>query len=122
MDQNTTQDTAVRDNGVEKYLEEAEKELLQIIIDNMEKGEMTLDDAHILARDYMALLPVTDKNDLMHKLEEYTNMHPGTQSIVDKVKQLVEVSRSRDTLEKMKHLIKAGDIKTAIEAVKGGND
>lgn len=122
MDQKAIQVNAVRDNAMAVYIGQVEKDLLQLIIDNMEKREMTLDEAHVLAKDYMALLPAVDKSDLMQKLLGYSELHPETQVVVESLKHLYETSRSQNTLEHMKHLIKQGDINSAMEVVKGGVD
>ncbi len=108
-------------DSMEKYLEEIERDLLKVIINNMEHRGMTLEQAHILAKEFLALLPPADKQDLLQKLLGYTQVHPEAKLIADNFRKIYETSRDQQTLEKMRQHIQSGNIEQAISVAKGGD-
>ena len=107
---------------LDAYLEDVERDLLKVIIDNMEHRGMTIDQAHNLAKEFLAILPPADKQDLLQKLTGYTTAHPEAKMIADNFRKLYEISRDQETLEKMRQHIQSGNIEQAIMVAKGGDN
>lgn len=95
-----------------------EKELLEIIIQNLQSNKITLEEAKALARDFLATLPVKDQEDLLAKLKTIGQLHQEAQGIY--VNEITKITnQKRDiALTKMRQAIHNGDMASAIQIAK----
>lgn len=104
----------------EQLTEEVEKDLVQHILENIEDGTLTLDDAQKLAQEFLTLLPFQDKKDLVEKLQRLGTEHDeANQVYVKYAKPVADEQRDQKLAELAGH-IKAGNIEHALTIVKGG--
>lgn len=100
-------------------VEEVEKDLLKHIIANMEEGKITVEESQQLARDFLALLPVNDKEELLQKLNKLGKTHSEVQAVyLDLVRPHEEAIRQQKLTQMSEH-IKQGNIEQAISIAKG---
>ena len=109
------------DNSISREeIEAIEKELLDEIVKNMEQNKITMNDAEQAAKDFLALLPILDKKDLLEKLKRFAQDHYEGQGVFLKyVKPFEEEERLRK-LDAMAGHIKKGNIQEALSVAKGG--
>lgn len=113
------QNVKADDSGVPEYIEEVERDLLKVIVDNMEHRGMTLEQAHLLAKEFLTLLPPADKKDLLHKLKGFSKEHPETKPVVNNFNRIYQLTKDQETLEQMRQHLQKGNIEKAIEVAKG---
>ena len=121
MDPNSGQKLNVDDAQIADYLEEVERDLLKVIVDNMEHRGMTLDQAHLLAKEFLSLLPPADKLDLLHKLQGFSVEHPEVKPVVANFNRIYQITKDEETLDLMRQHLQSGNIEKAIETAKGDN-
>lgn len=106
--------------SMDPFLEEIEKKLLEHITGNMEKGKITIEQSQQLAKEFLALLPVADKEDLLKKLSVLGRTYPEAQAVYLDYALPYEEQQRQQKLTKMSELIKQGNIEQAISTAKGG--
>lgn len=108
-------DTTVTEDEVQ----EVEKELLDEITKNLEENKMTMDDAQQTAKDFLALLPIQDKKDLLEKLRLFAKGHTLGQGVFLKYAKPQEEKERVEKLHAMATHIKVGNIDQALQIAKG---
>lgn len=99
-------------------LEAVEKELLDLIIAHLKENKIKLEDAQLLARDFLAALPITDQKDLLIKLKSLGDTYPEAGQIyVDELSKS-EVKNRDQKLTEIRNHIKQGNIDQAITSAK----
>jgi hypothetical protein len=99
-----------------------EKDLLLEIIKRVDEQKMTEEQAQQLAKDFLALLPIQDKKDLLDKLSKFSqanNEAAGT--YLKYAAPYAEEERLRK-LELMSKHIQNGEIENALAVAKGGTN
>ena len=96
-----------------------EKELLSIIIDNLKQAKMTVEQARSLSREFLALLPLQDKKDLLEKLYKFEVKHGVTKSLYLKFAVPIEEEERQKKLTLMSQHIQNGQIEHALAVAKG---
>lgn len=107
------------DQSMQTITTDVEKDLLQAIIDNLKKNSIKIDEARKLAREFLALLPMQDKKDLMEKLYKFSQDHTETKSIYLKYAKPYEEEERQRKLTLMSEHIKNGEIEHALTVAKG---
>jgi hypothetical protein len=107
------------DPSMQNITTEVEKELLQIIIDNLDQEKMTVEEAQAVAKEFLALLPLQDKKDLLEKLYKLSQDHSETKGMYLKYAKPYEEEDRLKKLELMSDHIKNGRIENAIAIAKG---
>jgi uncharacterized membrane-anchored protein YjiN (DUF445 family) len=108
------------DPSMQDIVTDVEKELLQAIIKNLKANLMTEDQARELAREFLALLPMQDKKDLLTKLYSFSQKHVEAKSVYLKYAKPFEEEERVKKLELMSQHIQNGQIEHAITVAKGG--
>ena len=95
-----------------------EDELVEIIIQSLKKNKIDTTQAQNLAADFLAVLPITDQQDLLNKLKYLGQQHPETQPLY--VEEITKITNQRrdETLTQMRQAIHKGDMNTAIAIAK----
>lgn len=110
-----------KDESVEKLVSNVERELLFHIIKNMKQRKISIAEAHHLAKDFMNILPVKDKEDLLNKLKKLSRRYPEASELYVKYIIPHEEEKREQLLNTMRSHIQNGDIEKAIDVVKGEN-
>lgn len=108
-------------DSVQDLVEQVERELLDEIIANMETDAMSLEDAEQLARDFLAVLPAADKEDLLRKLQGVGEKYIAARSVYLKHAAPHEEQKRQELLDTMSTHIKSGNIEEALTIAKGAN-
>lgn len=108
------------DDTTEAIVKEIEKELVNAILDNIEQNRMSKEQAQFLAREFLALLPIQDKHDLLEKLGKFSKLHIEAKSIFLKYGAPIENEERQKKLELMSQHIQNGQIEHALDVAKGG--
>ncbi len=104
---------------LQPVVEEVEKDLLNHIIANMEDGKITVEQSQQLAREFLALLPVHDKDELLQKLNTLGKTHAEAQAVYLDLARPHEETIRQQKLTQMSEHIKQGNIEQAISIAKG---
>lgn len=97
-----------------------EKELLAEIMKHLEDNSMTAEGAQELAREFLSLLPIQDKHDLLKKLQKLSDDNHETQGIYLKYAKPYEEEERLKKLQLMSEHIQNGNLDHAIAVAKGG--
>lgn len=107
------------DQTIDELVEDVENELLQVIIKYMDHEQMNEEQASKLAAEFLALLPISDKRDLLAKLKTYSDEHVEAKSVYLKYAKPIEEEERQKKLALMSHHIKNGQIEHALNVAKG---
>jgi len=99
---------------------EVENDLLAEIIKNLEQNKITDEQAKKQARDFLALLPIADKKDLLNKLSLLRQSNKETSEVYLRYAKSYEEEDRLKKLKLMSHHIKTGQIEQALAVAKGG--
>jgi hypothetical protein len=108
------------DQSMQAITEDVEKDLLEAIIENLEQNKIDTDEAKKVAKDFLSLLPIQDKKDLLEKLNTLSKSHTETQNLYLKYARPIEEEEKQRKLSLMSEHIKKGQIEHAITIAKGG--
>ena len=106
---------------MQQITDDLEKELLEIIITHLRSHEMHEPQARKLAHDFLLLLPLEDKQDLLQKLYALSKRHRETKELYLKYAKPIEEEDRQKKLALMSDHIKNGQIEHAINIAKGEN-
>lgn len=96
-----------------------EKDLLQAIITNLKQNRMTEDQGRQMAKEFLTLLPMQDKRDLLDKLYKFSQAHIEAKGTYLKYAKPLEEEDRLKKLELMSQHIQNGNIDHAINVAKG---
>lgn len=95
-----------------------EKELLELILQNLENNKIDADKAQSLAKDFLAILPIASQQDLLDKLKNLSDTYEEVKEVyVDELSKISNVQRD-EALTKMRNAIQKGNIEHAINTAK----
>lgn len=97
-----------------------EKELLAEITKNLDQEKMSPEEAEELAKEFLALLPIKDQEDLLEKLSKFSQQSTEAQGIYLKFAKPLEEEERQKKLTLMSQHIKNGEIEHALAVAKGG--
>lgn len=101
---------------------DVEEELLKEIITRLEKGSLTVDNAQKLAKEFLSLLPVKDRKDLLEKLHALSGENTDARGIYLKYAVPMEEQERHRKLDLMSQHLHGGNIEQAIAVAKGGQN
>jgi spore maturation protein CgeB len=107
-------------SDINPLIEQVEKDLLDEIIKNLEQNIITDDQAKKQANDFLSLLPINDKKDLLDKLQKLSQVNKETKEIYHKYASSFEEEERQKKLQLMSEHIKNGQIDQALSVAKGG--
>ncbi|HXS14720.1 MAG TPA: hypothetical protein VN711_01200 [Candidatus Saccharimonadales bacterium] len=108
-------------------VKQIEKELVELIIAHLKGNQIDVETARQQARDFLALLPVSDQKDLLSKLKELGDKYYEAKEIYAEELGKVEEAKRQQTLSQMRDYIQQGNLDSAIATAKamypekGGN-
>lgn len=110
------------DAATQAILDQVEKDLLDAIVDNLTQNKMTPEQAEKTAKEFLALLPIQDKHDLLEKLGKFSKTHNEGKSLYIKYGAPIEDEERQKKLQLMSDHIKNGQIEHALNVAKGVNN
>ena len=113
-------DTQSQDD-LKKFLENVERDLLLDIILNMRNRKITVGDAEKLARDFLAVLPIRDRQDLLGKLKSLSGKYSEARDVYLKYAAEEHETEKNQAVDTIANHIKNGEIEKALEVAKGVN-
>jgi len=112
--------TYMPDASMQTITTDVEKELLEVIIQNLKKHSLHVPEAKQLAREFLSLLPLQDKKDLLDKLYNFSQKHGETKGVYLKYAKPMEEEERQKKLELISQHIQNGQIENALRVAKGG--
>lgn len=109
------------DQSIQTLTEDIEKELLDEIINNLDTAAITVEEAQAVAKEFLSLLPLQDKKDLLEKLYKLSKDHSETADLYLKFAKPIEEDDRQKKITLMSEHIKKGQIEHALAVAKGGN-
>lgn len=106
---------------LKEYLENVERDLLLDIILNMRYRRITVGEAEKLARDFLAVLPVKDRHDLLEKLKGLSGKYQEARDVYVKYATEEHEEEKNKAVDIIAGHIKSGEIEKAIDVAKGVN-
>jgi hypothetical protein len=102
----------------QQELDAVEKELLELIVRHLEDNKMDVPTAQKLAKDFLAVLPVENRADLLEKLKALgENYDEAKQVYFQEISKDNEV-KEQVALQNMSHAIRQGNIDHALTIAK----
>lgn len=114
--------TQVAIDPVKDFVSKVESDLLFHIITNMKKKQIAVPTAQQLARDFLALLPVKDKEELLIKLQKLAATYPEAREVYVQYAVPFEEEKRQEKLLAMAAHVNSGDIEKALLIAKGGQN
>ncbi len=107
-------------NDLNNVVKDVEKELLLEIVKNLDQSKITPEQAQLLAQEFLALLPIQDKKDLLDKLYKLSQTNLETKGVYLNYARSYDEEERHKKLELMSQHIKNGEIEHALSVAKGG--
>ena len=104
---------------MQNIVKDVENDLLNIIINNLKQNSIDTDGARKMAREFLSLLPMQDKHDLLKKLHKLSVDHKQTQGLYLKYAQPYEEEERQKKLALISEHLKNGQIEHALTIAKG---
>ena len=108
------------DTSINDLVKEVENELIEEIIEKLDEKQMSVANARQLARDFLKLLPMEDKQDLLTKLYNFSERHSQVKEMYVKFAKPIENEERERKLTEMSEHLRNGNIEHAIAVAKGG--
>lgn len=108
------------DQSIQTITTDVENELFDEIVRNLDQATITAEEAQSVAKEFLTLLPLQDKKDLLDKLYKLSLDHGETKELYLKFAKPIEEADRLKKLELMSQHIKNGQIENALAVAKGG--
>jgi len=105
---------------LQQLIADIKTEVMTEIIWDIRKSDMTTERAHDLAKDFLALFPITDFKDLFMKLQLLSKKYKELEVVFIKYSNEFAEGLKQTVLQEAHPFIQNGDIETAIKLIKGG--
>jgi hypothetical protein len=99
-----------------------EKELMSEIINRLDNDKMTEEEAQAFAQEFLSLLPVHDKKDLLNKLTQLNKDSQAAHGVFLKHAAPHEEDERQRKLREMSEHLQSGNIEHALAVAKGGQN
>jgi hypothetical protein len=103
---------------IQQQTEAVEKELLDLIIRYLRQSQIDVRTASKLARDFLAVLPMKNRQDLLQKLKDLSENYDAVKLVYQQELSKDEGEREKQALKQMQHAIRQGNIEHAINVAK----
>ena len=99
-------------------VEQVKKELVELIIVHLRENKIDVDKSRQLAADFLAVLPITDWQDLLNKLKTLGQKYKEAQELYVEEFRKVSDQKRNDALNSMRKCILQGNMDEAITVAK----
>ena len=107
---------------IQDEVQAVKKELVDIIVKNLKENKIPLARAQKISRDFLDLLPISDKQDLLAKLKNLSKNYPETTGVyVEELNKATDTKRDQ-ALSQMRDHIQNGNVDLAISVAKDLNN
>lgn len=103
------------DTRLQQYILQIEESLLDQIIADLREGKMILGEAKYLAKDFLALLPVKSKEELLDKLYNLKQTYPQARKVFGNYFQRFEEEKTAQRLAILRRSMQQKDYEHALE-------
>lgn len=103
---------------IAKDIEVVERELLEAIIDHLKNNKIDVGEARKLAQDFLATLPIQNRSELLAKLKALGETYDEAHAVYVKEFSKDSVTKTSETLDKMRDAIATGNMDNAIAHAK----
>lgn len=107
------------DQSMQTITVDIENELFDEIVRNLDQETITAEEAQSVAKEFITLLPLQDKKDLLDKLYKLSVDHGETKELYLKFAKPIEEDDRQKKLALMSQHIKNGEIEKALAVAKG---
>lgn len=108
-------------NDLDETVKDVEKQLLLEIVKNLDESKITPEQAQLQAKEFLTLLPIQDKKDLLDKLYKLSQTNLETKGVYLNYARSFDEEERHKKLQLMSEHIKKGEIEHAITVAKGGS-
>ena len=113
-------DQTITTNITKELLESVERDLLDLITKHLEDNTLSLEKAQGLSKEFLAILPIHDKIDLLNKMGTLSQKYAEAQTVYAKYAGTIDNEDRQEKLDHMSELIKLGKVEEAIAVAKKG--
>ncbi len=103
---------------IQEEIKKIEEELLAVITKHLEENKIEVEKAQQLARDFLAILPVADQQDLLKKLQDLSGKYDEVKPLYTREYGKMDDMKRDEVLTHMRQSIHNGDIDQAISIAK----
>ncbi len=114
--------TAVFPQSATDLTKQVEKDLLLEIMVHLKESKISMDEAQHLAKDFLSVLPIQDKQDLLQKMKQLGEKYEEAQSVFLKYAKPEEEDERNRKLEAIAAHLRVGDLQKALDAAKATSD
>lgn len=105
-------------SDIDTEVEKVKKELVELIIANLRQNKIDKDEAQKLAADFLAVLPIENRQDLLLKLKNLSSKYPAVNKIYAEELEETGEEKTNKVLAQMRDHIKNGNMEEAINVAK----
>lgn len=113
-------DNPTAPSDLDSVVKQVEKELLLEIVKNLDGNKITPVQAQLQAKEFLSLLPIQDKKDLLDKLYKLSQTNLETKGVYLNYARSMDEEERHKKLELMSQHIQKGEIEHALNVAKGG--
>jgi hypothetical protein len=95
-------------------IDRIETDYLKMMMKYLDSGDMAVDTARASAKSFLGLLPFKSEEDIEEKLNTYCNYWPQFAQLRLSVKAAEDEVHSNRTIQRMRQLLKQGDVDAAL--------
>ena len=106
---------------VEKLIFDAKGDLLDCMSEQIGLSNMSLEESEEAAADFLDMLPIVSKEDLLDKLRILTTKFPMLLSVYKKYSSSQEEEKRQELLKAMAEELRNGNLQAAVDVAAGGN-
>ncbi len=104
--------------NIQEEVKQVEQQLVDLIVKHLEANKIEVERARKLAADFLEVLPINDKKDLLAKLQNLSETYEEAKEVyVSELAKINEENR-QIALSQMRDHIKVGNIEQAISVAK----
>lgn len=113
--------TSTAQSDLNEVVKDVEKQLLLEIVKNLDQNKITPEQAQNQAKEFIALLPIQDKKDLLDKLFKLAQTNLEVKGVYLNYARSFDEEERHKKLDLMSEHIKKGEIEHALTVAKGGS-
>ncbi len=99
------------------FIEKLEEEYLRLLVDFLQRGDITSDQAKLITKDFLKMTPFTSSEDMEKKIEAFTMEHPEFGGLYINLLTLERSKNDEDLINQMRAHIKENRLDEALNLV-----
>lgn len=110
----------MQDTALHTFISDIERDLLFYIIVNLQEEKITMGEVKNLAKEFLQLLPVASKAELVEKLNMLGKSYKEARKVYAKYLDLYEEEKRERLLGMIRMYMQQGEFEKAVQVAKGG--